>query len=126
MTGLSYSDGEQTADYLGDQACRPLADTVHRQGSCRHACGEAAKGPSDSDCVEDSGTEPQTMEEILESIQRNLAECAADPAPQLPWQIEDQTVEVVTTPTGALFKAHNSKSSTCTSSWSCHVVEVMD
>ena len=52
-SGPSYSDGEQTVDQPGNQACRILADTVHRQGYCRHACGVTATGPLYSDCVED-------------------------------------------------------------------------
>ena len=43
-------------DQPGDQICRIPADTVHRQGCCRYACGVAATGPSDSDCAEDGGS----------------------------------------------------------------------
>ena len=32
-------------DQSGDQACRLPADTVHRQGYCRHACCDTATGP---------------------------------------------------------------------------------
>ena len=42
--GPSYSDGEQAVDQPGDQAYRFPADTVHRQGFCRYACGNAATG----------------------------------------------------------------------------------
>ena len=54
----------------------------HRQGCCRYACGDAATGPSVSDCVEDSGkpdcavhrqrrrsTTSQFQEEIAEVVQ---------------------------------------------------------
>ena len=43
-------------DQPGDQACRVPAVSIHRQGFCRYACGDAAKGPSDSRCVEDRGS----------------------------------------------------------------------
>ena len=38
-----------TVHQPGDQARRVPADLLHQQ-SCRHACGDAATGPSDSDC----------------------------------------------------------------------------
>ena len=40
----------QPVDQPGDQACRVSADSIHR-----HACCDAANGPSNSDWVEDSG-----------------------------------------------------------------------
>ena len=49
----------QTVDQPGDQACRVPTDSVHRQSCCRDACGDAAKGPPDSDCIEDSGNSDQ-------------------------------------------------------------------
>ena len=48
---LDSSSGVQP----GDQARRVPADSVHRQCCCRDACGDAEKGPSVSDCIEDSG-----------------------------------------------------------------------
>ena len=43
-----------TVHQPGDQACRVPAESIHRQ-SCRHACGNATTGPSDSDGFEDCG-----------------------------------------------------------------------
>ena len=43
-----------TVHQPGDQARRFPADFPHLQ-SCRYACGDAVTGPSDSDCIEDSG-----------------------------------------------------------------------
>ena len=42
----------------GDQACRVPTDFV-RQGCCRYACGDAVKGPSVSECTEDSDQSDQ-------------------------------------------------------------------
>ena len=47
-----------TVHQPGDQARRVPADLSHRQ-SCRYACGDAVTGPSDSDCIEDSGKPDQ-------------------------------------------------------------------
>ena len=55
---FSESIFEQTVDHPGDQACRVPTDTIHRQGCCRYACGDATTGPSDSDWVEDRGSPP--------------------------------------------------------------------
>ena len=38
-----------TVHQPGNQARRVPTDLLHRQGCCRHACGDAATGPSDSD-----------------------------------------------------------------------------
>ena len=43
-----------TVHQPGDQACRVPADSIHRQGCCRSACGDATTVPN-SDGVEDSG-----------------------------------------------------------------------
>ena len=54
-----YSDcieDSGNADQPGDQVCRVPTDSVHRQGCCRYACGDAVKGPSNSDGVEDCGS----------------------------------------------------------------------
>ena len=67
----SYSDGEQTVDQPGNQACRILADTVHRQGYCRHACGVTATGPLYSDCVEHCGSPAG-------EVRRDSCGCACD------------------------------------------------
>ena len=64
MTGPSDSDGFEdceSPDQPGDQACRVPTDSVHRQCCCRDACGDAEKGPSDSDCMEDSGKRASTV-----------------------------------------------------------------
>ena len=85
------------ADDRGRPEC-----AVHQQscgGACDHADAPVPPAAANNTFQEHISEqaqivdEPQTMEEPLESMQRILAECAADPAPQF----EVQTVEVVKT-----------------------------
>ena len=48
----------ESPDQPEDQVSWDLAEPVHRQ-SCRHTYGDAATGPSGSDCVVDSGNPDQ-------------------------------------------------------------------
>ena len=48
MTGPSSShfvEDSVNRDQPGDQACRVPTDSIHRQGCCRYACGDAVKVP---------------------------------------------------------------------------------
>jgi len=55
-----FEDGRSPAsavpDQPGDPARRDFADTVLRQGYCRHAGSDTTTGPSDSDCGKDGGS----------------------------------------------------------------------
>ena len=61
-----------TVHQPGDRARRVPADLLHRQG-CRYASGDAVKGPSDSDCIEDSG-------KLAGAVRRQSCGRACDPA----------------------------------------------
>ena len=80
-TGTSVSDcaadrespASAVPDQPGDQARRDFADTVLRQGYCRHAGGDTTTGPSDSDLFEDCGSPAG-------AVHRQSCECASDHA----------------------------------------------
>ena len=91
-----------TVHQSGDRARRVPVDLLHRQG-CRYTCGDAVKGPSDSDCFEDSGKPAGAVrrqscgracdqaEEIIP--QKRIPECVVGQIDDV--QILNEIVEVV-------------------------------
>ena len=87
-----------TVHQPGDQTRRVPADLVHRQ-NCRYACGDAVKGPSDSDCFEDSGKPAGAVRRQSCGGASGLADAPVPPVAlqeRISERMHEQTVDQVT------------------------------
>ena len=73
---------ERISDGIGEQIVDDIVfvDQPGDQARCdTQACGDAEKGPSDSDCLEDSGTPSDSEFDLAESSDEGSAEVAKRP-----------------------------------------------
>ena len=73
---------ERISDGIGEQVVDDIVpvDQPGDQARCdTHSCGDAEKGPSDSDCLEDSGTPSDSESDLAESSDEGSAEVAKRP-----------------------------------------------
>ena len=111
-------------DQPGDQACRDPADSIHRQ-DWRHACGDAATSPSDSDAVADRTSPAQPGDQACrypaEQLHRQGCRCACGDGTTGPSDsdcAQDWVCPVDQPGDQACQDAADSKTSTSSSRWS--------
>ena len=73
---------ERISDGIGEQIVDDIVPVDHPGNQARcdtQACGDAEKGPSESDCLEDSGTPSDSESDLAESSDEGSAEVAKRP-----------------------------------------------